>query len=297
MGAKIDEAVARLAPGGRLVSSQELTGGSSAVVHRVDLEHVGGALETVVVRAHRPQDFLGNDKDVAGKEFAVLSTLRDRGLRVPKARLLGNDGTWLVLDWVAGESQVRAGLINDSLLHMADFLVELHALAPADLDLADLPTIEDPRNGALPYLADSELGNRLRSTLTDRGTSLHLNSPVVIHGDYWPGNLLWNDGHLVAVIDWEDTKLGDPVADLACARIELLCEYGAQAVQSFTTAYVERAPHVSLQSLAIWEIYVSASALATMHHWVLAPGEEAHRRAHTQAFLSRAAETLFTTLD
>ena len=29
---------------------------------------------------------------------------------------------------------------------------------------------------------------------------------ALLHGDYWPGNVLWKNGALVGVIDWEDTQ-------------------------------------------------------------------------------------------
>jgi aminoglycoside phosphotransferase (APT) family kinase protein len=34
--------------------------------------------------------------------------------------------------------------------------------------------------------------------------------------------VLWRDGRIVAVIDWEDAQVGDPLADLANTRLELL---------------------------------------------------------------------------
>ena len=51
---------------------------------------------------------------------------------------------------------------------------------------------------------------------------------------------MWRDGRLVAVIDWEDARIGDPLADLACARVELRCEYGSEATGSFTERYLGR---------------------------------------------------------
>ncbi len=52
------------------------------------------------------------------------------------------------------------------------------------------------------------------------------NPDVLLHGDFWPGNLLWKEGGLVAVIDWEDAALGDPLADVANARLEILWAFG-----------------------------------------------------------------------
>ena len=41
--------------------------------------------------------------------------------------------------------------------------------------------------------------------------------PVWIHGDLQPGNLVVDDGRLVAVIDWGALGVGDPAPDVAAA--------------------------------------------------------------------------------
>ena len=60
---------------------------------------------------------------------------------------------------------------------------------------------------------------------------------MLLHGDFWPGNILWRYGQLVAVIDWEDAALGDPLADVANSRLEILWAFGIDAMQSFTHYY------------------------------------------------------------
>jgi aminoglycoside phosphotransferase (APT) family kinase protein len=119
---------------------------------------------------------------------------------------------------------------------------------------------------------------------------------ALLHGDFWPGNVLWKGGRLVAVIDWEDACLGDPLADLATARVELLCGYGHDAMEWFTTRYLSahRATigPLRLDMLPVWELYVSASALTSMSEWGLAPSEEARRRRRTEQFFERAVQRL-----
>ncbi len=44
---------------------------------------------------------------------------------------------------------------------------------------------------------------------------------MLLHGDLWPGNVLWQDGRLVAVVDWEDGAVGAPLIDVASARGDL----------------------------------------------------------------------------
>jgi aminoglycoside phosphotransferase (APT) family kinase protein len=107
---------------------------------------------------------------------------------------------------------------------------------------------------------------------------------------------MWHVRRLVAVIDWEDACLGDPLADVATARVELLCRYGAEAMEQFTTRYLAMADDTTgalrLDSLLLWELYVSAAALATMADWGLDRAEEARRRQLTEGFFDRAAREL-----
>ena len=63
------------------------------------------------------------------------------------------------------------------------------------------------------------------------------NRSVLLHGDFWPGNILWKDGQLVGIIDWENAAVGDPLADVANSRLEMLWAFGNDAMQSFTSQY------------------------------------------------------------
>jgi aminoglycoside phosphotransferase (APT) family kinase protein len=40
---------------------------------------------------------------------------------------------------------------------------------------------------------------------------------VMVHGDYRVGNLIWREGEIVAVLDWEGAGIGDPLEDLGYA--------------------------------------------------------------------------------
>jgi aminoglycoside phosphotransferase (APT) family kinase protein len=40
--------------------------------------------------------------------------------------------------------------------------------------------------------------------------------PVLVHGDYHYGNMLFREGRVVALLDWEIAQLGQPLLDLAC---------------------------------------------------------------------------------
>jgi aminoglycoside phosphotransferase (APT) family kinase protein len=48
---------------------------------------------------------------------------------------------------------------------------------------------------------------------------------------------LWQEGKLLAVIDWEDAEWGDPLCDLAKSRSEIAWIFGIGAMNSFTRYY------------------------------------------------------------
>lgn len=65
---------------------------------------------------------------------------------------------------------------------------------------------EEPADGAVLGLL-TEIDARLARTTAAR---------TVVHGDFWPGNLLVSAGALTGVVDWEAAATrGDPVRDLA----------------------------------------------------------------------------------
>ena len=94
-----------------------------------------------------------------------------------------------------------------------------------------------------------------------------LNKPILLHGDFWPGNLLWREGaQLAAVIDWEDAKVGEPLADLAISRLDLLWIFGLDAMQTFTRHYQALAP-LDYTDLPYWDLYAALRPMGRLAEW------------------------------
>jgi len=106
---------------------------------------------------------------------------------------------------------------------------------------------------------------RIRETLAAATPFPRQNAPALLHGDYWPGNILWQAGRLAAVIDWEDAELGDPLADLAISRLIFYGFYGREAMQAFTRQYLAKTA-IDPRSLPYW-IYTPPCA------WCAWPGQ------------------------
>ena len=112
-----------------------------------------------------------------------------------------------------------------------------------------------------------------------------------MHGDFWPENLLWQNGAVAAILDWEDAAVGDPLSDVACCRVELRYKFGKASMQRFTQAYA-RHREVNRERLALWQVYVAAAAQRFMGEWGLAPALEARMRREALASIREAGAAL-----
>jgi aminoglycoside phosphotransferase (APT) family kinase protein len=66
--------------------------------------------------------------------------------------------------------------------------------------------------------------------------------PAFLHRDYHPGNLLWDEGELVGIVDWPFSCYGPRGLDVAHTRGNLALVDGAHAADTFLKAYVDLVP-------------------------------------------------------
>ncbi|WP_248958320.1 phosphotransferase family protein [Sphaerisporangium perillae] len=159
-----------------------------------------------------------------GREYRVMTALRDTGVPVPRTYHLCEDpdiigAPFYVMEYVEGGQPPTTPAIEAEL---ADILARLHALDPAAVGLADFGRpegflerqvkrwkrqLDASRSRDIPDI--DRLFDRLAGAVP--ATQRH----TIVHGDYKPGNTLIADGHVRAVLDWEMSTLGDPLTDLA----------------------------------------------------------------------------------
>jgi len=60
------------------------------------------------------------------------------------------------------------------------------------------------------------LRNRLADAFPEDG------NPRLVHGDYHYGNMLFSDGQISALLDWEIAEIGSPLLDLGCLAVASL---------------------------------------------------------------------------
>jgi aminoglycoside phosphotransferase (APT) family kinase protein len=292
--------LAAIDPALRLVTSRPLAGGVSAQVTMLEVSLPDGAAQQLVLRQYGPAN-QRTDPHSATHEHRLLTLLRAAGLPVPHPRWADESRAilpvpYLVTEFIAGEictEPTRLTLpVSDFSRQLAALLARLHTAGLARTDapyLPDIRTTATRRLRARPARPDTALREAaVRGALATIWPPPQLNMPVLLHGDFWPGNVLWRDGALAGVIDWEDAAFGDPLADLCLTRMELCMAFGTAAMQSFTLEYRERVPGTNLTALPHWDLYAALRHAGRMSSWGLAVTDLARLQAGHRSFTSGA---------
>ncbi|WP_245633608.1 aminoglycoside phosphotransferase family protein [Amycolatopsis jejuensis] len=147
---------------------------------------------------------------------------------------------WTIAHWVAGEPADRAPITRpDAADTLAGFLRALHHPAPFDAPASST------RGVPLAQL-DPEFPSWLEAISTNADAAREVwdeavaapawtGSPLWLHGDLHPANVVTQDGALTGVIDFGDLSSGDPATDLSAAWILL----PADAAPRFFAAYAQ----------------------------------------------------------
>ena len=137
----------------------------------------------------------------------------------------GFNRPWSICGWIRGEEAGVARIPNlDAFARdLAGFLTELHAVdsthgpAPgphSGFRGGPLDVWDDEVRRSIALMGD-EIDARAAAEVWDSAlASTWEGSPVWVHGDITPSNLLVRDGKLTAVIDFGCSAVGDPACDL-----------------------------------------------------------------------------------
>jgi aminoglycoside phosphotransferase (APT) family kinase protein len=223
-------------PGGGEVTVERHQAGHSNETFFVARAEGADRREWVLRRPPRGA-FLPSAHDV-GREYRVLSALGETAVRSPRTVLMCEDESvigapfylmervrgWVIRSELPGLfTEEHRAAIGDELV---DALVELHSVDPAScgLDSFGKPTgylerqlrrwtgqmeLTLPHTRPLPDL--QRIGEWLHEHLPETEQT------TLVHGDYKLDNVMFADRTppaLVAILDWEMSTLGDPLADL-----------------------------------------------------------------------------------
>jgi aminoglycoside phosphotransferase (APT) family kinase protein len=184
-------------------------------------------------------------------EFTALDGLAEAGVRAP--RIWGHDpdgqlfgGPAVLLERLPGRTDAVEYLRADPALgrartlDLALALAELHATPTSAPDEGELHTarlqlaqwrqqFEEAR--LEPYPTISWLFDWLTDHLVEPAR------PVLVHGDFRPGNVLFRADRIVGILDWEMAHIGDPGEDIAWAYRALWSPERFVSLEEFVAVY------------------------------------------------------------
>lgn len=285
----------KIAPGSRMQSVELLAGSFSNHTHLVEADLPDGRPLKLVVR--RYQEYGGYDRgEKARREFKAFELIHAHGIPGPEALLLDDSGEILgvpgiVTRFVPGALQLEAPA--ESLpwaRKLAVMLARIHAIpldrqAHSFLLVANSEATWFLQSDKVPeFMQKFPGGTRLWQALNERYDSLPRVTPALVHIDYWVGNVLWEAGEISAVLDWEEAAWGDPVIDVAYARMNMCLMGLPDAADEFLQAYEQESGR-KVENLGFWEMAAAARPMDDPQAWEV---EQEPKAARFQNFVEEA---------
>lgn len=283
----------------RLQHAGPLAGGVSAQVTALEILLHDGGRRRLVVRRHGDAD-LKRNPNVAEDEFRLLQVLSTKGILAPRPvffdpsrRIL--PAPYLVVEYVEGSADPAPLSDAGRIIVMAEQLAAIHRLRVSNAGIAFLPK-QAPRLSEWFRERSAHCGAsaddfRIREALAQVWPLSSPDISALLHGDFWPGNILWKDGRIAAVVDWEDAELGDPLADLANSRLEILWAFGLEAMRCFTSRYESLAP-ADYSRLPYWDLYAALHSAPKISKWGLHEAAEIEAREKLGMFIAMALDRI-----
>jgi aminoglycoside phosphotransferase (APT) family kinase protein len=189
-------------------------------------------------------------------EFATIAALAGTGVPVPRALWLDESGRWIgraffVTAWCPGSAETRSlrrpepqAWARQAAIELASAAARLHQVPVDGFDWLAPCTVEDAAAVQLASWRAVFERQRLEPhpALVYAFAWLEARLPraariSVVHGDLRFGNLLADDGHVTALLDWEMVHLGDPVEDLGWVYRALWTPERSLPFEDFLAAY------------------------------------------------------------
>jgi Ser/Thr protein kinase RdoA (MazF antagonist) len=213
----------------------------------------------------------------ASADFHGLQVARAHGIPAPEPLYLDATGDVLgapgiVTRMAEGRQIATPENVGGWAESLADLLLKIHDVRPNEQEREHL---YDGNDLGLYFLTrdypERMAGHPLSDTIYDAIRELRFEienlQAVFIHMDYWPGNVLWHEGRISAVLDWDAAAYGDPALDVAYFRMNMYLRGIKEAADIFLKHY-EAESGARVRNLGFWELARAAGPLPNPALWI-----------------------------
>lgn len=244
--------------------------------------------------------------EAAVRETRALELMQRANVPAPAPIWVDRDEVFeeeaLLMSFVEGEPDLTPANPFEWAEKLAAVLARIHEvrLEESDVDMFPPGAGEDVRRiqENPERVLEHPLGEDLLRRRVILGQHSVENDPVFSHTDFWPGNTLWDNGDLTAVVDWESPATGDRAMDVAYCSLDIRYLGMDRVADRFIESYREETGD-PLANLSHWEAIGLCRPMPDIAQWVpawVAMGrdmtEDKARAAYTQVlqdFLDRTS--------
>jgi aminoglycoside phosphotransferase (APT) family kinase protein len=267
-----------LSPGATIAGVEDLAGGLDAAMSAFELQVNDGSRRSLVLRRYPSRDW-DRAALIASRAWRTLSALEDLRFPAPQPVWLDEAGEVfgcpaLVMTRVAGRTVLDPVDLTSWTAALARALAQLHSLSIERDAFRFLPGPGESLSSILRQSAslDERLkahpdAPRVAEVLRRWRPHAQRWTPALVHGDFWPGNTVWAEGKVTAIVDWDSAALDQPGLDVGYCRLDLAMLIGDPAPALFLEAY-QRTIGDPVEQLARWDLLAAFRALPDPARWL-----------------------------
>jgi aminoglycoside phosphotransferase (APT) family kinase protein len=253
-----------------------MSGGFTNFTHVIEAVTAKGNLFRIVVR--RYSNLYQDPIEKARVEFQALILLSANDIPAPTALYVDETGAVLgapgiVMSFIEGRQVVAPTSEKRWATNLAEVMARIHSI---DLDQTERASLFDADSIVAYYLETDQLPEKLAlhpdgAEVWDTYLALRESAAQVslalLHTHFWMGNVLWQEGSISGVIDWETASYGDPSLDVAYCRMDMQVTGFERAADYFLEAY-EAFTDKPVENLELWELVAAAGVMPDPAIWL-----------------------------
>ncbi|HEY7822969.1 MAG TPA: aminoglycoside phosphotransferase family protein [Acidimicrobiia bacterium] len=253
---------------GSLVHARRIEGGLSCTI-----DVLAEGATRMILRRYGP--WTNGAVSVAARETRALELLQRANIPAPAPIWVDTEDVFeepsILISFVEGEPDLTPSNPFDWAEKLAAVLTRIHdvRLEGDDREMfppgagEDVAKIQENPELVLEH----PLGEDLLRRRVMLGNTEVVSEQVFSHTDFWPGNTLWNDGDLAAVVDWEAPATGAREMDVAYCSLDIRYLGMDKVADHFIENYRELSG-ASLPNLRHWEAVGLCRPMPDIAKWV-----------------------------